>query len=116
MYSTFVLIIEFHNFLFDVYRVHLPPIGRPHTNDWNDEEYEEDICNMDPEMEMELMEPHSGRIIIYQNGEKTYFLHIDDKVRKGTGDINERVKENVTMMRKLQGLKGRMSDHVRDPY
>jgi AN1-type zinc finger and ubiquitin domain-containing protein 1 len=102
-------------------RVHLPPIGRPITREWlgDDDPDLEDEYNffgigMDPDLD--LLEPQSGRILIYQNGEKTFLFHVDhvdEKASKSsstTGDMNDRVKENVNMMRKLHGLKGRMSD------
>ena len=114
-------------------RVHLPPIGRPITREWLDD-YEPDCdedctttsifgIGLDPDLD--IVEPPSGRILIYQNGGKTFLLHVD-RVEKdhhhssknsnnntgGGGDLSDRLKENVNMMRKLQGLKGRMSDQV----
>ncbi|CAG7835231.1 unnamed protein product [Allacma fusca] len=69
-------------------RVHLPPIGRPITREW--------MVDDDPDFE-----------------EEYNFFGIDEKANKSgstAGDVNDRVKENVNMMRKLHGLKGRMSD------
>ena len=113
----------------------MPPIGRPITREWLDDEPDCDedsttaasIFGFGLDPDLDIGEPPSGRILIYQNGGKTFLLHVDrvetDRQRGknssnnsnntgGGGDLSDRLKENVNMMRKLQGLKGRMSDQV----